>query len=581
MPRGGGIDAAIEKTLGSEELCVDMRIVFVDRGEILLSSGGVWNREESPAFVEGGLDAYVGEAQTASVIEIHPGQRAAVEWFARWLTAHAVRRVHRPEFSITDLDADHVVDWNPEHAYSALFAGGRRAGKSWIAVALAVAYAIMFPKAIVWLVAPAATDDKLDELRRYFVDTAPAEWIDHETVDGWDLLNGSRVMLKGAYAADGLKTGEAHFILLNEGQQMTERAYTVARGAIVDKSGLVLVCANPPTETGDHQWVTDFAAKAAAHERASVFVHFNSLLNPHIDRTSLLAMSAEVDERTFAIEVLGEFRGPKDAVAYNWIRLENEKPFPSHGNVTEAFLRSIEEGDGITHVVGLDVQRIPYIGGPVYNFYGEPHRDRVLAWITDEVILDGGDEEDFCAALEEKGYRPESTLIVCDASGRYQHSRRRSMDQPPPEWHGRGSFDIIRAAGWYRIVPPSRIMKRNPEIQDRVRAFTSMICTRTGVRRLFADPKTAPKACKAIREWKTLHGSPSRTQHEAHLGDGVSYPIVRLFPRVLRSTKPGHVDPIAARVDNASSDAPPVLRALPLASGPTPSSRRRDRWRGY
>ncbi len=581
MARPAGVETAIEQTLADEDVKIDVRMVFVDRGEILLSVGGVWDRAESPAFVEAGLEPYVGDAKTGSVIEIHPGQRSAVEWFARWLAAHAVRRVNPPPFSLDDLNSDTVIDWDPDHAYSALFAGGRRSGKSWIAVPFGVAYAVAFPKAIVWLVAPAATEDKLDELRRYFIESTPAEWIDRETVDGWDLINGSRVMLKGAYAADGLKAGEANFILLNEGQQMTERAYTVARGAIVDKSGLVLVCANPPTEEGDHPWVTDFAAKAAAHERASVYVHFNSLLNPHIDRRSLLAMSAEVDERTFAIEVLGEFRGPKDAVAYNWIRLENEKTTPLRGDVTEIFLRSIEEGDGITHVVGLDVQRIPYIGGPVYNFFGEPYRDSVLAWITDEVILDGGDEEDFCDALAARGYRPESTLIVCDASGRYQHSRRRSMDQPPPEWHGRGSFDIIRAAGWPRIVPPSRIMKANPQIQDRVRAFTSMIATRTGLRRLFADPKAAPKACKAIREWKTKHGTPSRTQHEAHLGDGVSYPIVRIFPRMLRSTKPGGVDPIAALVDNAPSGAPSVLRALPPASGPTPSSRRRDRWRGY
>lgn len=581
MPRSNGIESAIEKTLGNEDVTIDMRIVFVDRGEILLSAGGVWDRAESPAFVENGLDPYVDEAKTGSIVEIHPGQRSAVMWFARWLEAHADRRVNPPAFSIDDLDSDRTPDWDPDCAYSALFAGGRRAGKSWIAVALAVAYAIMFPKAIVWLVASAATEEQLDELRRYFVDMTPVEWIDSETVDGWDLLNGSRVMLKGAYAADGLKAGEANFILLNEGQKMKERVYTVARGAIVDKSGIVLVCANPPTEAGDHQWVSDFAAKAAAHERASVYVHFNALDNPHIDRVGLLAMSAEVDERTFAIEVMGEFRGPKDAVAYNWIRLENEKPFPTFGNVTEIFLRSIEEGDGITHVVGLDVQRIPYIGGPVYNFYGEPRRDAVKAWITDEVILDGGDEEDWCDLLFEKGYNPETTLIVCDASGMYQHSRRRTTDQPPPEWHGRGSFDIIRARGWRRIVPPSRVMKKNPEIQDRVRAFTSMIATKAGNRRLFADPARAPKSCKAIREWKTLHGSPSRTQHEAHLGDGISYPIVRLFPRVLRSIKPGDVDPIAARVDNASSDAPLALRALPPASGPTPISRRRDRWRGY
>lgn len=569
---------------------VSMRLIFRDEVErdVPFQVGGRWDRRANK-----NLGAFSGTTQKGYVIHFHPGQRKAVEWFATWIAAHRGRRDNPPAMPEFDLEA-FQVDTDPAHAYSALFAGGRRAGKSWIAVAFAVAYAIAFPRAIVWLVAAAATDKDLDELRRYVACFCPPEWVESQTTTGWELANGSSIMLKGAYKSEGLKTGEAHFVLLNEGQKMTARTYTVARGAVVDRSGLVLVCANPPVEAGDQQWVTDFAVEARAHTRASVYVHFNSLLNPHIDRRALLSLKADVDERTFRIEVLGEFMGPKDAVAYNWIRLENEKTAPAlttgwggprFGSVTEEFLREIEEGDGISHVVGLDVQRFPYIGGPIYEFFGEPTIDRVIAHVTDEVVLEGGDEVDFCDVLREKGYDPSSTLIVCDASGRYQHSRRRSMDQPPPEWHGRGSFDVIRSEGFTRIVPPSRRTKKNPEIVDRVRAFTSLICSGTGVRRLFVDPKLAPHTCKAIREWKTKHGTPSRTQYEAHLGDGASYPIVRFLPRVLRSDpgsgKPGHVDPIVAKVDRpAPAGDAPTLRIVPPTSGPAPS-RRRDRWRGY
>jgi hypothetical protein len=499
--------------------------------------GGRWDRRARD---------FEGDASSAVVVRFHEGQRAAVEWFCQWLDAHAERRENPPEY---DPEAE-IVPWA---VYSALFAGGRRGGKSWIAVAFAVAYAVRFPTSIVWLVSP--SNERHDEIRRYVHEFVAAPWLDDETQDGWELCNGSRLMLKSAFGSgDQLKEGKANFVVLNEGQKMAERAYVVARGAIVDSSGLVLVCANPPVELADKQWVSNFAADAAAHRRASVYLHFNPLLNPFIDRGALLALQAEVDERTFQIEVLGMFLTAKDAVAYNWVRLENEAPRPdSRWDVTEAFMRAIEEGEGIERVIGLDVQRFPYIGGPVYQFFGSPTRDRVLAWIVDEVVLDGGDEEEWCAMLADKGFAPESTLIVCDASGRYQHSRRRSADAPKPEWKGRGSFDIIRSQGYTRIVPPDRRQKRNPEIVDRARAFTSLISTGKGNRRLFADPDRAPRTCQAIREWRTVHGKPSRTQEVAHLGDGASYPIIRIFPRRLRSDgvpgNPRDVGNLVAPVD--------------------------------
>jgi hypothetical protein len=170
---------------------------------------------------------------------------------------------------------------------------------------------------------------------------------------------------------------------------------------------------------------------------------------------------------------------------------------------------------------------------------------------------------------------------VCDATAEYQHSRRRNTDQPPPEWSGRGSFSIIRGEGYRRIVPPDRRMKRkNPAIVDRLRAFTSLICSGVGRRRLFADPVLAPKTCAAIRDWRTVNGGPSRTQTVAHLGDGASYPIARLFPRILRSGKPGQVDPIVERVDNAAAPAASAsIRIIPPRSGPA-RGRRGDRTRG-
>lgn len=554
---------------------VDMRIDVEFQDEIVLSVGGKWDRR---------LGDFDGEAETGITVYPHAGEMKAIMWFASWLAIHAGRRDDPPAPESDDHLA-HVTCLDDE-VYSAMLAGGRRGGKTWTGALFCALYAVMFPNAIVWIINP--NDTKHDEVRRYMGELLAPEWIARQTLaDGWELINGSALMLKSAYVGadpDAIKEGEVHLAWMNEGQKMVERVYIVARGAIADHSGLVLVCSNPPVEAKDQQWVGDFAADAQAKRRASVYHHFNPLDNPHINRNALLTMKRELDDRSFRIEILGEFLGPEDAVAYNWVRTldGNERPVPELDDpywtdVTAEFLELEEEGEGLIDLVGLDVQVHPHIGGPVYRFFAPrdkaPTRDTVVVWGVDEVVVQGGDETHFCAELMHKDYDPDTTLIVCDATAEYQHSRRRQADSPPPEWKGKGSFDIIRQEGYRHIVPPSRRFRRkNPDVIDRIRSFTSMIESATRRRRLFLDPDRCPMTCKSIREWPTVHGKPSRVHEAAHLGDAASYPLVRLFPRILRSGKPGGVDNVTQRVDQDPS-APP---RRPRGFGPPPKTARSE-----
>jgi hypothetical protein len=564
---GASVDAAVDRLqreeAGSGERWIDLRLDLVDEltGEIWLSAGGRWDRR---------LDAFDGRAKNRVVVRCHTGQKAAVLWFRDWLDRHAYRRDNPPPMP-ANLDGL-LIDTDPACVYSALFAGGRRAGKTWIGVALAWCYAIRFKGSIVWLVGP--TEDDFDELTAYSVGLVATEWLDRETADEWELCNGSVVRMRSAYAPESLKQGRVDFALLNEGQRCKYRAFTLLRGAISDRAGMVLVCANPPADEKDQTWVSDFAADAHAGKRASMYVEFSALDNPHIDRVALLAMASEVDERTFEIEVYGRFLSPKDAVAYNWNRLVNERgrprPTPDIGHAVEPIdctaevLAMMGEGEGITHIIGCDFQRFPYMAGVIFKLYTEPGTlpDPLTcyAWIVGEVVLDGGDEVGLSDGMYEWGLSPDTTLVIADASGRYQHSRRRKADAPPPEWRGRGSFDVLKGEGWWRIVVPDRRMKRNPEIVDRARSFTSMICTKRGKRRLFCDAERAPRTAKAIREWRVVNGRPSREANAAHIGDGASYVTVRLFPRRFKHGKPGPVGQptIATEVDRTPVRKPPA-----------------------
>jgi hypothetical protein len=566
-----------------ERCAPKLRKLRREPGQLLLSAGGLWNRrlqdwQDDVDACEGGV-----------VFRAHPGQIAATEWWAKWLGAHAYRRENPPAFDLDDMpedfDPDEIITdgvaVNPLTVYSALLSGGRRGGKTFWAFACAVvSYAVQFPDSIIWALSPArgADDTKPDEIRRYVAPNISPTWIRRQTIaTGWELVNGANIMLKSGNAnadPDAIKEGKANLVVMNEAQKMKARVYVVARGAISDQSGIVLMCANPPVEAKDQQWVADVAAETDSGKRDTVHLPFDPLENPHIDRRSLLAMQREVDERTFDIEVRGIFRAPADAVAYNWSRTDNEKPAPRPEviagggqrpcprtglvDVTAEYLRSIDLFDGITNLFGLDFQVHPHMGGPCYRLYcypGQvPNHENVILWGVDEVVL-AGDELEWSAAAKGRGYDPLVTLLVGDGTGEYQHSRRRSTDSPPPDWKGRGSFSLLQGEGWHIVRPDPKIHKNNPHVVDRVRALTSLIQTADKRRRLYLDPDRCPKTCKAIREWPTVHGKPSRTHEAAHLGDGASYPIVRLFPRLMRS---GNTDASGGRTnqhDDSRADA--------------------------
>ncbi len=566
---------------------VDMRLDVEFGDEVIVSVGGRWDRRQQAydPVIEGTELGDPNGAESCTTTRPHAGEIPTILWFMAWLNVHAHRRDNPPVLDDDALAALETKAVDPSEVFAVLLAGGRRGGKTWTAALCCAIYAVLFPHSIIWVINP--SQKKHDECRRYFGALLGADWIDRETeADGWELINGSAIMLKSGYVGadpDAIKEGEAHLVWLNEGQKMAERVYVVARGATADKSGLVMVCANPPVQAKDQQWVGDFAADAQAGRRMAIYHHFDPRENPHINRIALLSMRRELDDRSYRIEILGEFLPPAETVAYNWIRTrdgnERTRPAPDDPawiDITERYLREEDLGDGIVDLIGMDFQVHPHMGGPVYRLFMErrhraPTRSNVVIWGVDEIVLEG-DEADWCHLAKEKNYNPDTTLIIGDGTGEYQHSRRGSVDSPPPEWSGKGSFDIMKMNGYRNIMRPDpKIQRNNPHVIDRVRALTSMIESANKVRRYFLDPDRCPKTAKSVREWPTVHGKPSRTHEAAHLGDGASYPVVRLFPRMLRSEKPGQVDPIVERVD--------MPMAKPKFLGPPPEARRGRRGR--
>lgn len=422
--------------------------------------------------------------------------------------------------------------------WSALFGGGRRGGKTDLAVKVAIAFAVMVPFSRVWLVSPAQPET--EELELVLESLLPTGWFKKLGAPWYTytLPNGSKIWLRSAHDPKKLKRGRCDFAILNEAQNMARQAYTNVRGALADNAGFCILAANPP----DHelgQWVYEYHEEAEAGRRPSMVFHFDPRENPHVEIEALEALEGEVDDRTYAIEILGQFLPPKDVVFYS-LSQDNIRERPDFGSVTAEFLKANAHGSHeFDRVVGLDFQKKPHQVAITYEFFANPDPldPDPLMWITDETYCEDATEQDLIDALEAKGYTGDRTLCIGDGSGDWQNSERTV---------GGRSFDEFRKRGWIWIYAPDAPQgrKKNPDVMDRLGVanarMKSLVVGANRViqavrRHLMIDPRCW-QTVKAFKNWKNLHGFPNKRSPFAHAGDAATYPIWYFYPKRLQPT---------------------------------------------
>jgi hypothetical protein len=482
-------------------------------GELLIRAGGLWDRDEY---------RYLGAGTESAIATVHPGQEEAARWWAGWLRAYLGTPGARAQDAFRARPKAYQV-------YSMGGVGGRRSGKSMFLGGMALPqFCVAVKGAVVWAVSP--TKKRYEEIRRAIARWVPRAMAKWKKSDGvYEFANGSMLYLRSGYDPDDLKQGEAHVILLNEAQEMPEEAYVQARGAIADTGGLVILAANPP-KTSRGMWVDKWYEETRAGKREAVVFDFDPTRNPHVVMDALRAMEAEVDERTYRREVLGEFLPRNDIVLHAWSPRENVKPIPPGlREVTGAFLQR-HHGRPFACAIGADFQHSPHMAAVIYRMYEDPDGGEPLLWITDEAIVEQGWEDDLVDALEAKGLRGDECVVIPDASGDWQGADRKQTTT---------SWEIFRRRGWRHLFKPSDTSKRNPAIADRVKIANARICAVTAVdergrasawkRRLFSLP-TNLHANTAAKLWPTNKGGhPSRQSEYAHVGDAMTYPPYRWY----------------------------------------------------
>ncbi len=484
-------------------------------GEVLLQVGGVWDRKEH-AWAE-------LEAHKALVLEIHKGQVDAFRWFARWLTAYLRgEKLEPPVFSIA-------------------LVGGRRGGKSVALLWMCALFAVAAKGSIVWIVTQTHEEDEGDEVQRNLMEILPPSWYawrDYKST--FELVNGSRIMLKSAYRPGRLKRGRADLVALNEAQLMSERVYITVRAPIADEgqAGLVILAANPPEDPIGY-WVDDYVEETRAGLRAARVFEFDPEQNPAIDIEVLRSMRTEVDERTYRREVLGEFLPRADVCFYAFAPRAHPHgnllaiPEVAAADVTAEFTRR-HFGREYAGVMGADFQMTPHQAGVLYRFFRDPDEPdgEPLMLAVAAFVLEQADEDDLVDAWEAAGLVGSEIALVPDASGEWQRSDRKAKDL-----RGRGSWDMLRRRGWGHIYPPDKEMRRNPDIVERVAATNARFRTADSKRHLFIAPEleAVVRACKM---WELRNGVPYRRSIYAHICDAGSYPVWRFYPRKRRIAGP-------------------------------------------
>lgn len=509
---------------------------WVTDGELVASCGGRWDRR---------LRRYVSEGEQCSSVSLFDRQVEVADWFFDWL-------------------ADHIAGTpipDEDRIFSVLLHGGQRSGKTFVGVSLPpIAYTLAIPGSYAWIVCPTAND--FEEVEDALEDVMPQAWFEKrvkKTVIQYRLANGSRIVLRSAKVPESLKKGRCDLIVMNECQQMSAKAYAICRGRVAGKGGLVIGCANPPDkEIG--AWVMDWAIEAKRGQRQSLEFYFSPFDNPHVMHASFRALKTEIDEKSYAIEVLGHMLSIGDTVLYNWNRLINEGTLTeiaerlgtdSLRDITHEFTMA-REGQPFARLVGVDPQRLPMASVEIRIFENplapvdECMARNSDAWwqhaivvITDEVVVQG-QEEDLIAGWQSKGWSGDDTLLIVDASSKYQFAERnpQKVAERRRATGGRGSWDVFKLGGYTNIRRPDKKSKANPDVVERCRISTGKIKTAEpgpyGQHFMFALPDVA-ETLKAIRTWaNNPRGLPSRGTSQSHLGDALTYVPCRYWPRIAK-----------------------------------------------
>lgn len=309
----------------------------------------------------------------------------------------------------------------------------------------------------------------------------------------------SRVMIVTASDPDRWRGFKWRSGWLDEGAYMTEYAWEVAQGRLVDSAGPAWITTTP----AGHNWIFTLYERARDGDETIRFVHWRTADNSHIPKDALPRLARNLDSQTAEQELGGLFIRQGGRVYHAFTKAKNVAP----GRLNpQAEL-----------LVGMDFNVNPMSAVLAQTFTTREGLEGIH--VIGEHYIEDGDTykmtEWLRAFCKSRGIVRSRVTVYPDASGKARSTS------------GKSDHKIIRESG-FRIDAP----RANPPVRDRVNVVNGLASPMLlRFPRLLVDPECVvllEALEKQGRDPKT--GEPDKTKGFDHPVDALGYLAHERYP---------------------------------------------------
>jgi hypothetical protein len=329
-----------------------------------------------------------------------------------------------------------------------MLAAGRRFGKTHLSLVQLIVWAAQKSGSLNWYLAPTYRAAKSIAWRQLKAMVPQELFAEKNEVDlSIELINGSRIELKGGDRYDSLRGNSLSNVILDEAAYIPADCWEmVIRPALADQRGSAIFISTPAGYNHFHEWF-----EQADEEPGWQTFTYNTIQGGNVPPEEVELARRTLDERTFRQEFEASFQSFSGLV------------FPEFGdeNIDE---RVADMGGPI--LIGLDFN-VGVMAGVLCSKVG----DTLHQW--DEIAVKNSNTDEVAMMLRERF--PDRRLICYpDPTGR---ARKTSAS-------GATDHGILRKYGLEVIAP-----KAPWAVKDRLNATNWLICNAEKQRRMFIHPR--------------------------------------------------------------------------------------------
>lgn len=253
--------------------------------------------------------------------------------------------------------------WDDNHRYKVINAG-RRAGKSYLVALKAIEFAVKNKNSVVWYISPTYRQSKeiMWEMILHLCPTAAIKSKNSVELTV-KLKNNSVIKLKGADNPDSLRGVKIDLAIFDEVAFFArwDDSWKVIRPTLLDSKADVWFISTP-------NGFNHFKELADKQHKDYKYFHFTTYDNPHIDYQEIETAKAEMDEDSFAQEMMGEFRKMVGLIYKTFDREIHMVDLPEFKEGEWSFTRTIDFG--FAHKTAVVYFAINLDGSQIYAFDG-------------------------------------------------------------------------------------------------------------------------------------------------------------------------------------------------------------------